>query len=183
MDNQPTTAEAPVSKAKEEIIKEAKRIEEDLLHSAKKHFVASDLWSVFHLVVGIPMVIISAIAGASALAQFDKNHVVAGILSIVVAALSGIVTFLNPNAKSAQHLAAGNQYDSLMNRARIFWSIDCWGSDSDEVLTNRLKQFSEQKDKLNQSCPQLIPFLPYRIAKRGIDAGEAEHKVDKAVAK
>lgn len=179
MDNQQiTTAEKSVSKTLDEITKEAKRIEESLLYSSKGHFAASHFWNNFHLFIGVPMVILSATAGASALSQFDPKHVFTGIISIIIVALSGVMTFLNPNEKSAAHLNAGNSYDSLMNRARMFWSIDCWRDESEEVLTEKLKYFSEQKDKLNQSCPQ-IPRWAYRIAKRGIDDGEAAYIVDK----
>ena len=41
--------------------------------------------------IGVPMVLLSAIAGASALSQFDSKHIVAGFLSIVVAALAQLV--------------------------------------------------------------------------------------------
>jgi hypothetical protein len=179
MDNQqPTTAERPVSKTKDEIIREAKRIEEGLLYSSKGHFAASYLWTNFHLCIGIPVVLLSAIAGASALSRFDANHVIAGSISIIVAALSGVMTFLNPNEKAATHLNAGNNYDSLMNKTRIFWSIDCWRDESEQVLTERLKYFAEQRDKLNQSSPQ-IPLWAYRAGRRGIEKGEGEYAIDK----
>lgn len=174
-----TTAEKSVSKTKDEIIKEAKRIEESTLYSAKGHFQAARVWGNFHLIIGVPMVILSAVAGASALAQFDNSKIIAGGLSILVAALSALMTFLNPNGKSSVHLNAGNSYDSLQNKVRIFWSIDCWREKSEEVLTEKLKYFSEQKDKLNLNSPQ-IPWLAYQLAKRGIEAGEADYKVDKS---
>ena len=124
------------------------------------------------------MVLLSAIAGASALSQFDPKHVIAGLISILVAALSGVMTFLNPNEKSSVHLNAGNNYDSLMNKVRIFQSIDCWRDESEQVLTERLKYFSEQKDKLNQSSPQIFPWA-YNIAMHGIKDGEGDYMVDK----
>src|SRR5260370_26600824 len=88
MASQPTTAEITVSKAKEEIIKEAKRMEEALLFSSKRHFKAASLWSGFHLCLGIPVVVGSAVAGATAFAQFDVDHVMAGVLSLPVAAFT-----------------------------------------------------------------------------------------------
>jgi hypothetical protein len=124
------------------------------------------------------MVLISAIAGASALAQFDPTHIYAGISSIIVVALSGLLTYLNPNERAAKHLQVGNEYDSLMNKVRIFWSIDCWGSESDQILTKRLKDFSEQKDKLNKECP-IVSGIAYKFAKKGIEAGEGDYAVDK----
>jgi hypothetical protein len=180
MDNpQPSTAESPTSKTKEEVIKEAKRIEESLLHSSKGHFVAARIWGNLNLWVGVPMVVLSSIAGAAALARFDPERVIAGSLSILVAVLSAVATFLNPNERVAAHQNAGNSYDSLMNRVRIFWAIECWQSDSDQALTERLRHFSEQKDDLNRKCPRIPPWA-YRRAKKGIDAGEAKFAVDTA---
>ena len=89
---QPTTAERPVSRPKEEIIREAKRIEEGLLHSSKRHFSASYLWTT---------------------------------------------------------------YDALMSRVRTSSSIERWRSESDEVLAEKPAHLCDQKDKLNQSCPQI----------------------------
>lgn len=172
------TAEQSTSKTKEEIIKEAKRIEESLLYSSKGHFAASHFWSNFHLWIGLPIVILSAVAGVSAFSQFDSRHVVAGILAIVVAALSSVMTFLNPNEKASVHLSSGNNYDALMNKTRLFWSIDCWQGESEQVLTEKVKYLSEQKDRLNQSSPQ-IPKWAYRIARKGIAEGEADYSIDK----
>lgn len=173
------TSEASISKPKGEIVKEAKRLEESTLHSAKGHFEAARFWTNFHLWIGIPMVLASAIAGASALAQFDRSNIVAGVLSIIVVALSGIMTFLNPNEKASAHLSSGNNYDALQNKVRIFWTIDCWREESEQVLTEKLKYLVEQKDRLNQGCPQ-IPKRAYNKAKKGILAGEADFKVDVA---
>jgi hypothetical protein len=179
MDNLPqTTAERQISKTKEEIIREAKRIEEALLYSSKGHFAASHFWSNFHLWIGVPMVLLSAIAGASALARFDGTHIIAGTISIVVAALSGVMTFLNPHERNASHLSSGNHYDALMNKVRMFWSIECWRDESEDILTKKLKDLAEQKDRLNQSSLQ-VPRWAYGKAKRGIDAGEGAFVADK----
>ena len=173
-----TTAEKPISKAKEEIIKEAKRIEESTLYSSKGHFVSAQFWTCFHIFIGIPMILCAAGAGASVLSKFDKDGVIIAILSIAATALAALITFLNPNEKANLHLNSGNNYDSLQNRIRMFWSIDCWREESEQVLTEKLKYFSEQKDKLNQTSPQ-IPWWAYKIAKIGILSGEADYKVDK----
>ncbi len=78
------------------ITDEAKRIEEDSLHSSKGHFYAAQFWSKFHYSIGVPTVIMSAIAGASALSQFDNHNVIAGVLAIIVATLTALNTFMNP---------------------------------------------------------------------------------------
>ena len=175
MDNQMTTAEQPVSKAKLEIMKESQRIEESALYSSKGHFSASYFWTNFHLCIGIPMVILAAIAGSSFV---SNNNLIGGILAIIVAVLSAVMTFLNPNERASSHLNAGNSYDALQNEVRMFRTIDCWREDSEQILTERLKNYSKHKDKLNQGAPQ-IPWWAYRIAKRGIKAGEGRYEIDK----
>ena len=96
---------------KENLIKEARRIEEDSLYSAKGHFVAANFWTNFHLWIGVPTAILAAIAGASALSHFGNHHVLAGILAIIVTALTAVTTFLNPNEKASSHRNAGNKYN------------------------------------------------------------------------
>lgn len=175
MINQSTTDEKTASKTKLEIIKESQRIEETALYSAKGHFAAAHTWSKFHLIIGLPMVIMAAVAGSS----FVGNHnILAGILTLFIAVLSAIMTFLNPNERASSHLNAGNSYDALQNEVRIFRTIDCWREDSEKMLTERLKHYVNQKGKLNQSSPQ-IPWWAYQIAKRGIKAGEGTYEVDK----
>lgn len=150
-------------------------LEESSLYSAKGHFAAAHSWASFHLIIGIPVVVLAAVAGSSFICN---NNILAGDLSLIIAVLSAIMTFLNPNERSSSHLNAGNGYDTLQNEVRIFRAGDCWREDSEQILTERLKNFSDQKGKLNQGSPQ-IPWWAYQIAKRGIKAGEGSYEVDK----
>lgn len=175
MADKSTTGEKAVSETKEEIIKEAKRIEEATLLSSKGHFVAARAWSYCHLCLGLPTAILAALAAATAFKKAEM-HIVAGMIALIVAVLSAVTTFLNPNSKSAAHLKAGNNYDALHNQTRIFRTIECNG-DSENVLTKKLKDLSAQKDKMNRESLQL-PGWAYRLARRGIAAGESEYKVD-----
>lgn len=172
-----TTAERPISKPRQEIIKEAKRTEESLLYSSKGHYAAAHFWSNFHLWIGVPMVVITAVAGATAFKTFDTNGVLAGICSLIGVVLSSLITFLNPNEKASAHRTAGHNYDSLMSTVRLFWSVECWRTEAEDILADRLTQLSEQKSKLNQTCPQ-VPKFAYKRAKAGIEAGEGGFKAD-----
>jgi hypothetical protein len=178
MIQQTTANESVVSERKEEIIKEAKRIEESSLYSSKGHFAAAAFWRRLHFYLGLPATILAAVAAASAFSQFDSGHTVGGWISIGVAALSGLSTFLNPNEKAASHFAAANNFDALQSKARIFWTVDCRGKDTDQVIANRLKDLAEEKSELNRKSPQ-IPRFAYITAKKGIAAGEADYRVDK----
>jgi hypothetical protein len=160
----------------EAIIKEARRIEENALYTSKAHFVCAQGCENLNLWIGIPTVILAAIAGALAFTNFLT--VIAGVLSIIIAILTGIATFLNLKDKSRDHQNAGNKYDSLLTRVRIFRAIDCRQNQSEEVSTEKLKDLSRERDRLNADCPQPSKKC-YKRAKEGIEAGEAEYKVDK----
>ncbi len=174
-----TTAEIAASKSVQEIVKEAKRLEESTLYSSKGHFVAAETWSQWHLYIGVPNTALAAVAGAMALSFTDHFWIRAlgGGLSILAAGLASLQTFLNPNEKAAAHLAAGNNYDALNGRIRIFWSVECWSGATERELTEKLKDFAEQKEKWNKSCPQ-IPSWAYAKAKANIAAGEGSYTVD-----
>ena len=162
--------------AKLKIIREAKRIEEDSLYSAKGHYCAAQLWTSLHIWIGVPTAIMAAIAGASALSKFEDSRIWAGVLAILVAALTSVTTFVNPNAKAANHHNAGNRYNSLNNRARIFSEIET-DVETDDILLNKVKALTEERDDLNQKSPQ-IPKWAFRKARKGIEEGEGKYLVD-----
>jgi hypothetical protein len=172
-----TTNEENVSLTKEAIIKEAKRLEENILYTSKGHFVASHFWSHFHLWIGVPTVILAAIAGTISFAQFENHNIITGILAIIVVILTSITTFLNPKERADTHFLSGNKYDSLLSRIRIFWTIECRNENSENILTDNLKVLAHERDRLNRECPQ-VPKLAYLKAKKGIEEGEATFQVD-----
>jgi len=177
MAEQRSTEEKIVSIAREEIIKEAKRIEENSLYTAKGHFVAAHFWDNFHLWLGVPTVVLAAVAGTAAFAKFDQNNIIAGALSIVVVVLTAVTTFLNPKERAHTHLTFGNNYDSLLTRARIFWTIECRRENSEDALSAKLNTLSEERDRLNRESHQ-VPKWAFKKAKKGIEAGEASYRVD-----
>jgi len=162
---------------KEKIINEAKRIEEDSLFSAKGHFYAAQKWASVHLWLGVPAAILAAIAGASALSQFENHNIIAGVLAIIVSALSAVATFLNPNEKSILHHNSGNQYNNLRNSARIFSEINLDLLSKEDDILHELKKLNEQRSELNQKSPQ-IPKWAYEKAKIGIEKGESLYMID-----
>lgn len=178
-----STSERPPSQTRDQVIIEAKRLEESTLFSCKGHHQAAQSWKNRHLWLGLPTVIISALVGVAAFTKYADEYPYVGVVGVVFAfvvpVLSGITTFFNPNEKEAAHLAAAHGFDRLNNAARMFWSIDCWAADAtDEGLTSQLKLLVAEKDELNKSSPQ-IPRSAYIKAKKGIEDGEASFKVDR----
>lgn len=162
---------------REKIINEAKRIEEDSCYSAKGHFYAGQCWVNTNLWLGGIAAVLSAIAGASALSQFDYHNIVAGSLSIIVAGLTAVIAFINPNERASVHQKAGNRYNALRNDTRIFYDIELDEIDDKKSIED-LKKLNERRNILNLESHQ-IPKWAFEKARKGIEEGEADYRIDK----
>lgn len=162
----------------DEVLKEANRIKEDSNYSSKRHFNTSQFWERVHYWIGIPSVALAAIASASALSEWQYGAVVAGVISIIVAVLTAINTFINPSQKSEIHHKMGNSYLSLKNKARIFHNIESSEFQNDEDLRIALKELTDKRDELNYNAPQ-TPYRYFQSARKGIEEGESTYEIDK----
>lgn len=160
-----------------EIAAESRRIEEDSEYSAKSHFCASARWLKIHLWVGLPTAILAGVAGVTALSNYIT---LSACISIAVAAATAVMTFLNPTERAATHLDAGNKYNSLRNRTRIFRNVDLRIETPERELADQLKGLADQRDELNLASPA-IPRWAFKAARRSIRAGEADYVVDSEV--
>lgn len=158
----------------EQIQAEASRIEEDALYSAKGHWEAAKPWEHRHLWLGVPTTICAAAAGVSA---FADHPVLSGALAVGVAVGSALITFVNPSERHRRHCDAGNAYKALNNDARLFRTVDCTIDGDPVALATKLKELNQRRNDLNQGSP-LIPRKAFETARRGIEEGEARHRVD-----
>lgn len=158
------------------IVNELRRVEEDALYSAKSHFNAADRWRGLSYYLGVPAAVMSGLAGASALSQFDHHNVVAGVLALVVAAVTAVITFVNPSEQAAAHQGCGNRYNALRNRCRLAAEVDAILLSVDD-LRGRLEELSTDRDQLGAEAPG-IPRWAFEKARKGIEEGEAQYKVD-----
>lgn len=156
------------------LIAEARRIEEDAEHSAKGHYNAGNRWSRYHLYIGLPAALISAIAGAAAFKNFPE---LAGGLALLVTALTTVLTFLKPSEHAEMHKAAAGQYHTLRNQARIFREIELADEMESDAAKMRLLELARTRDELNATSPG-VPRCDYDKAKKDIDTGRSRYQVD-----
>ena len=157
------------------LCREAERIEEDATYSSKCHFNAGGTWERRHYWLGIPATALAAIAGA---ALIKTQPELASIFALVASLLTGLMTFLKPNERAAIHRAAAGQFLALRNDARYFREIELLQTDRLDELLEKLKTLSATRNELNQTSPS-IPRGAFVAARKGIEEGEATHKVDK----
>ena len=164
-----------MSNLKNKLIAEACRIEEDTEHSAKGHYNAANRWGRYHLWIGLPSVVLAAIAGGTA---FNNMPELAGSLAILSTALITVLTFLKPSEHSENHKAVAGQYLAVRNQARIFREIEMEDSDDISLHKKRLLELVKDRDELNHSSPA-ISRKDYEQAKKDIDEGLSQYRIDK----
>ena len=124
--------------------------------TALAHRAAADYWTRIHYALGLPAVVLSAVAGTSALAEFDGSNVIAGALALIVAALTGLSTFLNPQKNAQDHQRAARRYDALDTRARRFIFSDLVDrSKSDAALQKQFRELDESKLAADEESPHV----------------------------
>jgi len=157
------------------LCKEAERIEEDSVHSAKGHFNTAAIWNRRHYFLGVPATALGALAGVSFIKDCPE---VASLLSLAATILTALVTFLKPTERASEHKTAGDQYLALRNDARLFREIEMLVPDEGQPLTDKIKALSQRRNELNQGSPE-IPRQAFEQARKGIEEGEAGYKADK----
>jgi hypothetical protein len=155
--------------------REAERIEEDAMYSSKSHFNAEATWVNRHYWLGIPSTILAAVAGATLIRSQPE---LASGCALAASLLTGLMTFLKPNERAALHRAAAGQFLALRNDARLFREVELLQAERLNELPEHLKALSATRNELNQKSPS-IPRSAFVAARKGIEEGEATHKIDK----
>lgn len=155
--------------------REAERLEEDATYSSKGHFNAEDTWVRRNYWLGVPATVLGAVAGATLIKSQPEW---ATAFTLLASLLTGLMTFLKPNERAAMHRAAAGQFLALRNDARLFREIELLQSDRLDEIPERLKALSATRNELNLNSPS-IPRRAFVAARKGIEEGEASHKVDK----
>jgi len=157
------------------IQQELERIEEDCIHSGKAQYNAGDRWSRYHLLLGVPSVVLSALAGT---AFFKDQPEIAGIMSTIVAILTALSTFLKPSERASSHKGSGDQYLTLRNDARVLRTIKLGSACDNASAIANLDEITKRRNELNQASAQ-VSRSDFVKARKGIDEGEAGHRVDR----
>lgn len=155
--------------------REAERIEEDATYSSKSHFNAEASWIHRHYWLGVPSTILAAVAGATLIKSQPE---LASIFALAASLLTGLMTFLKPNERAAMHRDAAGKFHALHNDTRFFREVELLQVEKTGELPARLKALSAARNALNQKSPS-IPRGAFIAARKGIEEGEATHKVDK----
>jgi hypothetical protein len=74
--------------------------------------------------------------------------------------------------------ARGDQYLILRNDARVFRQIRLMHACDEPTALAGIDEFTKRRNELNQASPQ-FSRADFEAARKGIEEGEATHRVDK----
>ncbi|UAN48162.1 SLATT domain-containing protein [Serratia sp. JSRIV001] len=160
----------------EKVKKECFRIEEDALYSSKSHYNASSPWEKLNLIIGIPIAILAAVAGLTALKNMPTTTI---IISFVLTSLTALNTALNPSKRASQYKSAAGDYNNLKNDVRIFRELELFETKlTDKEIKEKINVFSDRRNQLNKSSPT-IPRWAYKQTQSDFKNDFVRYEIDK----
>ena len=151
------------------IERETREIEDDCRVAVRCHAYAASKWTYVYYMLGLPTVILAALAGLSAI---NKQNVLAAVLAIAVTIFAAANTFLNAGEQSNAHAKKRSEYEQLKNEIRQYRHITLGMGLPDHQLIDELTQYSHRRDVLNIESPQ-VTHRAYRHAKEKAQAATA----------
>jgi hypothetical protein len=136
---------------KQGILEEIDRIARDARRSARAQFKRARLWSFLHLALGVPAVILAAIAGSVLLADWADAWV-PGLLALVAAVLMGVVLGLSPSRRARHAQDAGNDFLALQDSAQRQRRLDLPESSLPDAR-RALEQLVGRSEELSHKAP------------------------------
>ncbi len=157
------------------IVNEAKRIEQDALFSFKGHFNAAACWDKVYLWVGCIIAGTSVIAGSIVFSGTERIwNLIAACMALGSGILAAVSTFLEPQKKANAFRKAGADYKYLRDRARVLYEVKTKSDIPAEKLVTDLEVLQQESHRLSSDAP-VIPKWAYLAACASIKSGEADY--------
>ena len=146
-----------------------KRWHHSLLTLNRGHFIAAARCERLNLRLGIPVTILSAVAGTTVFASLAISptvwaKILVGLLSLAAAVLASLQTFLKYDEKAQVHKEAGQRFGIL--RREVEAAFACYG-DSDAQLS---PEFFTSIGQRWDECSKEFPPLPQKIHDKAYEA-------------
>ena len=163
-----------IPESHQSIANETHRIHQSARDSAQGQFEQAKLWRLANLVLGAPAAALAAIAGGTGLS--GQKGTTTGILALIAAGLSAVLTTVNASRRMTQAQSSANAYLQLQTEARQFLTIDLAGM-SHEDARDVLRNLTNSRNELNKTADP--PSRPaYWLAKRNLKKGGQDYDAD-----
>src|SRR4051794_27399742 len=151
-----------------DVLRLGKRYWRDAALIGQAHYKASERALLRHRLLGIPAIVLSAIVGTSIFATAQKSpdapwHILAGLTSLLAAALAALQTFLRYQEVAEIHRSAGAGYSALRRDIDLFLARYGDQSPAPAETYDRLQDLARKFQELAKDTPP-IPKASYKKA-------------------
>jgi hypothetical protein len=166
---------------REAVIRELNDLSEDALWTEKTHFAHAEGHARTALWLGLSSTISASAAAATVVSQAAPG--ISGILAVIAAITSGLLTFLKPRETEARHLSAARQLGALRVEIRQALRLDLAGAIEPDPRSWRelARKFATEKARIDQDSPATSE-RGSDAARKKIESGNFEHESDRAEA-
>ena len=136
----------------DDIRKYALTLSKEAYTLALRYRYRAGAWSWVYVYTGVISAIFSTFAGASILSgSYEK---IAGIASLISAAIISVSTTLSPSKKEQDYKNASSGFNSISNNARLLYEVESIGENLED-LQEKLSELNDQMNELDKSSPRL----------------------------
>lgn len=153
---------------------EALRIHESAMYSSQSQFEQAKIWRALNIWLGAPAAIAAALAASTILGGSEqtmlfgiRGHTLAGLLALLAAALSSLLTTVNASRRTTQCQASGNAFLQLQTEARQLLLVDLKHLKFEEGR-ERLESITNSRNELTKTADPAGRYA-YWKAKRNIE--------------
>ena len=160
----------------ERLAREADRIVESTDITGVQHFIVALWWRRTHWYIGIAATVLATVATALAFADFPGW--ISGTLGVVVAVLTGLLTFLTPRENAEKHHTKGVEYHSIRDKIRREIKLHSQTEVDDSQLRERICSLGDEKLSIDRKLPAAPGGKFYDWAKVSVEKGETSFRAD-----
>lgn len=159
-----------VSVSRDEEVAELSRLQEDMLYTEKAHFASAVRARTTHFALGATASLASA--GAAASVVSERAPTLSATLALVATLAAVLVTFLKPEERAQQHLAAGRDLGAIRVTARQTMNLDTNNPSFDS--REAIREIAQQKAAVDRAAPALTDNA-FNTARKKVTSGHFEH--------
>ena len=169
----------------EDILAKALQFTDKYQIVGRAHYLAADHYARLNRLLGIPVIIITALVGTTIFSTLEQNpnswlKIIAGLVSLVGTVFAALQTSLGYAQTAEKHKTAGETYRSVQRRFEIFeLKFKLAGPDNRETAMNKLEDLVEKLEEVAKNFPTVSDKY-YNIAKRELQTRIASHEHLKA---
>lgn len=159
---------------KEELIQQAKKMEQESTYSAVAHFIMYKIWNNFRFFIGIPAIIFNVVWLILMIPNYTPVIYILGIAELL---LVSFLVFFNTDLKKDRYSKTWKQYYSI--KLKIHRYTQPYKGELDKEKLDMFQKIRLEYEKLNDNAPKVWKYVDKISKTSQIDNSKRKTKGNK----